>query len=95
MTTFWRNTPAAITGRAGFIGSNLARELLQLQASVCVIDNLERGQLNYLKDIQDKTKFIKADLRNTQETLNALQEARILSNLATDCSQRLVNYLCA
>lgn len=51
-----------ITGGAGFIGSNIARQLLKLNKSVIVLDNLSTGKQANLDDIKDKIKFIKGDI---------------------------------
>ena len=40
-----------VTGGAGFIGSNLVRQLLREKATVVVIDNLWRGKLSNLESI--------------------------------------------
>lgn len=52
-----------ITGGAGFIGSHLAKRLVSEKNEVIIIDNLERGKLEYINDILDKITFIKQDLR--------------------------------
>ncbi len=49
-----------ITGGAGFIGSNLARDLAREGQEIIVIDNLSTGSLDNLYEIRDKIKFIKA-----------------------------------
>jgi|LakMenEpi03Aug12_release.lakeMendotaPanAssembly.Ray.scaffolds.fasta_scaffold75540_3 GDP-D-mannose 3',5'-epimerase len=50
-----------ITGGAGFIGSNFAKYLLNKGYNVTVIDNLERGKLEYLPN---DVKFHNLDLRD-------------------------------
>ncbi|MGB9002273.1 MAG: NAD-dependent epimerase/dehydratase family protein [Nitrosotalea sp.] len=55
----------AITGGAGFIGSNLAKLLLQQGHKVDVIDNLSAGNLSNLSGILDKIKFHNIDIRNS------------------------------
>ena len=54
-----------ITGGAGFIGLNLARQLAQENYNVIIWDNLSRGKYDaYLKNLLRKknVKFIKKDL---------------------------------
>lgn len=65
----------AITGGAGFIGSNIAKLLLKNGHQVIVIDNLHTGSLLRLKDIQDKIIFHKIDIRDYEKLKNAITDA--------------------
>jgi len=58
----------AITGGAGFIGSNLAEMLLREGNEVLVFDNLETGSLENLDGLD--VKFIKGDLCNVSDVRN-------------------------
>ena len=71
-----------ITGGAGFIGSNLARELVDKGAPVRIVDNLERGQIANLHKIKDRVEFIQADLRSHHAVLDALRGADVVFHLA-------------
>lgn len=53
-----------VTGGAGFIGSNIVRELLGKNYRVTVIDNLSTGKLSNLADIRRRVDFFQADIRN-------------------------------
>lgn len=53
-----------VTGGAGFIGSHLVKRLVDNGHTVTVIDNLERGKLEFLGEVIDKITFIKEDLKN-------------------------------
>ncbi|MBT6691333.1 SDR family oxidoreductase [Candidatus Parcubacteria bacterium] len=55
-----------ITGGAGFIGSNIASELLARDYNVKVLDNLSTGRLINLDSIKDKIKFIEGDINDTK-----------------------------
>ncbi|MFH1353970.1 MAG: NAD-dependent epimerase/dehydratase family protein [bacterium] len=52
-----------ITGGAGFIGCNIARELVRRRQDVAVLDNLSTGSIKNLKDIREDIKFIRGDIR--------------------------------
>ena len=54
----------AVTGGAGFIGNNIVKNLVKKEHNVCVIDNLNTGKLENLKDVKDKIDFLKIDIRN-------------------------------
>ena len=58
----------AITGAAGFIGSNLAIRLVAEGFNVIGIDNLSHGQLSNLSPLSDTNKFefVKEDILNTE-----------------------------
>ena len=59
MAKWWEGKKVLVTGGAGFIGSHLVARLLREGAKVRVIDNLERGKLEYLgkalKDVRFST----------------------------------------
>jgi UDP-glucose 4-epimerase len=55
-----------VTGGAGFIGTHIVFELMQLNVSVCVVDDLSNAWMDNLKKIQslfpDKVGFIKGNI---------------------------------
>ncbi|WP_052885769.1 NAD-dependent epimerase/dehydratase family protein [Vulcanisaeta distributa] len=53
-----------ITGGAGFIGSFLTEKLVERGFDVIVIDNLSSGDLNRLKEVIDRVKFVRDDLKS-------------------------------
>jgi nucleoside-diphosphate-sugar epimerase len=58
---------ALVTGAAGFIGSNLAEELVNRDYEVKGIDNFETGRRSNLKPLQTAEDFVfhEEDIRNT------------------------------
>lgn len=56
-----------ITGGAGFIGSNLARFVLEKGGEVVVLDNFATGKRENLTGIMDKITLIEGDIRNRQD----------------------------
>lgn len=53
-----------ITGGAGFIGSHLVKRLVNKGYNITVIDNLERGKFEFIKEVSDRINFINVDLRD-------------------------------
>ena len=78
-----------ITGGLGFIGSNLARQLVDLGARVLLIDSLISdygGNLFNIDGIDDRLKVNIADIRQ-QSTMNYLvREHDVIFNLAGQVS---------
>lgn len=62
---------ACITGGAGFIGSHLARFLLQEGHTVKVLDNLTTGSLANLQDLD--VEFFEGDIREQAEVAAAVR----------------------
>lgn len=64
-----------ITGVAGFIGANLARKLVDNGQYVIGIDNLSRGSIENIKELQmrDAFTFIKLDI-SSEEELSRIDE---------------------
>lgn len=70
-----------ITGGAGFIGSNLAKRLVNEGHSVVVLDSLLRG--NKLdKDTYAKIDFIKGDVRDLNTVMNSSKNCDIIFHFA-------------
>lgn len=53
-----------VTGGAGFIGSNISRELLVQKYRVTIIDNFSTGRLQNLRGIRPDIKLVRGDIRN-------------------------------
>jgi len=56
-----------VTGGAGFIGSNLVKILIDRGVEVLVVDNLSTGNMENLKEVQDKVSFFKI---NSEDVLD-------------------------
>src|SRR3954468_24068883 len=63
-----------ITGMAGFIGSSIARALLERGDSVRGIDNLSTGKIENLAAIRDKVDFRQVDLLDLEGTKDACRD---------------------
>lgn len=82
MSNFWKDKKVLVTGGAGFIGSHVVEMLVNKNAKVTVIDNLENSNLENLKKVRNKIKFIKGDLKKFEEIKKACQEQEIVLNVA-------------
>ncbi|MBS3055595.1 MAG: NAD-dependent epimerase/dehydratase family protein [Candidatus Aenigmarchaeota archaeon] len=58
----WDDKKVLITGINGFIGSNLAKRLLDLNADVIGVDNFEYSNKIWLNEISNKISFFEADV---------------------------------
>ena len=86
---FYRKRRVMITGGIGFIGSNLARDLVALGADVLLVDSLipdYGGNLFNIDGISDRLRVNVADVRQ-QSTMNYLvQDREVIFNLAGQVS---------
>ena len=57
----------AVTGGAGFVGSNIVKLLLKENHDVRIIDNMHTGKKENLQEILDKIEFYELDIRNMPE----------------------------
>jgi UDP-glucose 4-epimerase len=86
---FYRGRRVMVTGGLGFIGSNLARRLVDLGADVLLVDSLipaYGGNLFNIDGISDRVHVNVADIRQ-QSTMNYLvQDRAVIFNLAGQVS---------
>lgn len=83
------NTKVLVTGGLGFIGSSLARRLVQLHASVTLVDSLiplYGGNLFNIHDIKDRVTVNISDVRDPYATAYLVQGKDYLFNLAGQTS---------
>lgn len=76
-----------ITGGAGFIGSNFVRHILNTHQDyeVVVLDALTyAGNLNNLKEVKDKIKFIKGDIRDPKAVEEAMKGCDFVVHFAAE-----------
>jgi UDP-glucose 4-epimerase len=62
-----------VTGGAGFIGSNICKELVRQGCFVRVLDNLLTGKKNNIAGIMDKIEFIQADMGDPNVARSAVK----------------------
>ena len=71
-----------ITGGTGFIGSNICELLIKKNYKVKIFDNNSRGNLNKIKKIKKKIKFIKGDIRDREPLIRASKNTDAIIHLA-------------
>jgi nucleoside-diphosphate-sugar epimerase len=76
-----------ITGGAGFIGSNLARDLSGAGHEVTVLDNLSSGFRENLNGL-DSLAFIEGDVRNPKCVELAMRGAEVVFHLAASVGNK-------
>jgi Nucleoside-diphosphate-sugar epimerases len=64
---------ALITGGAGFIGSNLAEELVKRDVEVVVLDSLYLGSEENLSAIRDDIEFVEGSVTDTEDIQEAVK----------------------
>ena len=71
-----------VTGGAGFIGSELVRQLAADGSSVIAIDNLVNGKRENLADVRGHVTLVEQDIRNVTAYATMLREAGLVYHLA-------------
>jgi len=85
----FRDASVLITGGLGFIGSNLARRLVELGAQVTLVDSLipeYGGNLFNIAGIEDKVRVNISDVRDEHSMKYLVQGQDVLFNLAGQTS---------
>lgn len=72
-----------VTGGAGFIGSHLVKRLVNHGHDVTVIDNLERGRIEFISEIIPSIKMVHADLTDYEECSRYFVNKDIVIHLAS------------
>lgn len=89
LKTYFCNRKLIITGGVGFIGSNLAIRLLDLNAKVTIVDAMipgHGGNLFNIKEIKDKVHVDFSDVRDEQSMGLLVHDADLMFNLAGQVS---------
>lgn len=71
-----------VTGGAGFIGSNLADELIRQGAKVVILDNLVTGFKENLEEIKGDFDFIEGDLNDDAKLRRAVENVEVIFHQA-------------
>lgn len=75
-------TKVLVTGGAGFIGSNLADELLRQGAKVSIIDDLSTGNIENINEIKGDFDFVEGDINDDAALSRAIDGVEIVFHQA-------------
>jgi len=75
-------TSTVVTGGAGFIGSELVRQLIAAGSPVVVIDNLVNGKRENLAGVNGRITLLEYDIRDVSAYAPILREADVVYHLA-------------
>lgn len=71
-----------VTGGAGFIGSNLAEELVRQGARVTIIDDLTTGFRENVDEIKGDVEFVEGDINDNDALSRAIEGAEVVFHQA-------------
>lgn len=76
-----------VTGGAGFIGSNLAKALLEKNNKVIIVDDFSQGRMENLTALKShkNLKIVRADILDTEEMIEITKQSDIIFHLAVQC----------
>ncbi len=85
---FWTARRVLVTGGAGFIGSHLVERLVELEAQVSVLDNLQAGHWSNLARVQGRFAPLEGDIRQATEVRRWVARSRseVVFHLAANAS---------
>ncbi len=67
-----------ITGGAGFIGSNIARECLRRGLDVRILDNFSTGHWSNIRDIREDIEVVEGDLRSYHIVQSVMRDVEVV-----------------
>ncbi|HQG32842.1 MAG TPA: GDP-mannose 4,6-dehydratase, partial [Deltaproteobacteria bacterium] len=82
---FYQGKNVLITGGLGFIGSNLAIELVSLGSRVTIVDNMlprQGGNLFNIEPVKDKVRINFSDVRNQLSMNHLVKDQAVIFHLA-------------
>jgi len=78
----WKNNRILVTGGAGFIGSRVVDKLVEMGASVRVVDDLSKGEAANLAEVLPRIEFIQGDLLDMKTARQCLKGIDFCFHLA-------------
>jgi UDP-glucose 4-epimerase len=85
-----KNSKVLVTGGAGFIGSNLVKELLKTGNFVTVLDDFSSGYRSNLDEVYNNPalNIINGDIRNVSDVENAISDVEFVFHLAASVGNK-------
>lgn len=81
-TTVIKDKSVLVTGGAGFIGSELTRQLAERFAKVIVVDDLVNGKRENLNGLPSHVELIVADIRDEKKMASLMKGVSVVFHLA-------------
>jgi len=80
-TSSWNDKNVLVTGGAGFLGSEVTRQLCEMNANVTVLDDFSSGKMEYVNNL-GALKIVKTDVCDKEGVSKALSDQELVIHLA-------------
>jgi nucleoside-diphosphate-sugar epimerase len=77
----WKEKKILVTGGAGFIGSEVTRQLCEMNANVTVFDDFSSGKMEYVNKLGD-LKIVKGNICDKENVSKAIKDQELVIHLA-------------
>jgi len=83
---YWKNKKVLVTGYEGFLGSNLAKALINHEAVIIGVDKIKNRPKSVLKNLRDKITCVKGDISNPKLVKNLINryKPQVVFHLAAE-----------
>ncbi len=78
----WKDKKVLVTGGAGFIGSRVVVNMVEMGARVRVVDDLSKGEASNLTEVMDKIEFIHGNLIDGNVARQCLKDIDVCFHFA-------------
>jgi UDP-glucose 4-epimerase len=89
--TGFEDESVLITGGLGFVGSNLARQMLEEGADVTLLDRVREEKLRTVEDVRDDVEIVDGDVRDADLVDEHVSGADVVYHLAAKSSRPAAN----
>ncbi len=77
----WQDKKVLITGGAGFLGSEVTKQLCEQKADVTVLDDFSSGKMEYISNLND-LQVVKSDLCDKKTVAKTFKDQELVIHLA-------------